>query len=168
MDGFYSPHQQQHQQQQQQQRMQQNQPNHMQHSMNDPSYFPGGDSLDDIVRDNQDKLYRRQSMPQAFANHMGQFQMPQHQEQHHQGQRRMSAVGNGDIMTFGTDNGDLNSYQFNQPMGAGFPTINTSIGMDQMGNYMTADPNDYSAISPDMMSSMMPNIPSTEHASGFC
>jgi PAS domain S-box-containing protein len=167
MDGFYSPHQQQHQQQQQQQqqhqqqqqqqRMQQNQPNHMQHSMNDPSYFPGGDSLDDIVRDNQDKLYRRQSMPQAFANHMGQFQMPQHQEQHHQGQRRMSAVGNGDIMTFGTDNGDLNSYQFNQPMGAGFPTINTSIGMDQMGNYMTADPNDYSAISPDMMSSMMPN-----------
>jgi len=42
-------------------------------------------------------------------------------------------------------------------MGGGFPTINTSIGMDQMGNYMTSDPNDYSTISPDMMSSMMPS-----------
>lgn len=129
----------------------------MQHNMNDPTFYQGGDSLDDIVRDNQDKLYRRQSMPQAFANPMGQFQINQQQQQQ-QGQRRMSSVGNGDMMTFGTDNADLNSYQFNQPpMGEGFPTINTSIGMDQMGNYMTSDPNDYSTISPDMMSSMMPS-----------
>nr|ADG85114.1 white-collar 1 [[Gibberella] fujikuroi var. moniliformis] len=160
MDGYYSPHQQQQQQQPSQQfqqpRMQQNQQNHMQHNMNDPTFYQGGDSLDDIVRDNQDKLYRRQSMPQAFANPMGQFQINQQQQQ--QGQRRMSSVGNGDMMTFGTDNADLNSYQFNQPpMGEGFPTINTSIGMDQMGNYMTSDPNDYSTISPDMMSSMMPS-----------
>lgn len=137
--------------------MQQNQQNHMQHNMNDPTFYQGGDSLDDIVRDNQDKLYRRQSMPQAFANPMGQFQINQQQQQQ-QGQRRMSSVGNGDMMTFGTDNADLNSYQFNQPpVGEGFPTINTSIGMDQMGNYMTSDPNDYSTISPDMMSSMMPS-----------
>ncbi|RBQ77850.1 hypothetical protein FVER14953_12138 [Fusarium verticillioides] len=161
MDGYYSPHQQQQQQQPSQQfqqpRMQQNQQNHMQHNMNDPTFYQGGDSLDDIVRDNQDKLYRRQSMPQAFANPMGQFQINQQQQQQ-QGQRRMSSVGNGDMMTFGTDNADLNSYQFNQPpMGEGFPTINTSIGMDQMGNYMTSDPNDYSTISPDMMSSMMPS-----------
>ncbi|KAF5666505.1 white collar 1 [Fusarium denticulatum] len=161
MDGYYSPHQQQQQQQPSQQfqqpRMQQNQQNHMQHNMNDPSFYQGGDSLDDIVRDNQDKLYRRQSMPQAFANPMGQFQMNQQQQQQ-QVQRRMSSVGNGDMMTFGTDNADLNSYQFNQPpMGGGFPTISTSIGMDQMGNYMTSDPNDYSTISPDMMSSMMPS-----------
>ncbi|KAF9773480.1 hypothetical protein IL306_008688 [Fusarium sp. DS 682] len=128
----------------------------MQHNMNDPTFYQGGDSLDDIVRDNQDKIYRRQSMPQAFTNHMGQFQINQQQQQQ-QGQRRMSSVGNGDMMTFGTDNADLNSYQFNQPMGGGFPTINTSIGMDQMGNYMTADPNDYSTISPDMMGSMMPS-----------
>ncbi|CVK86329.1 hypothetical protein LB506_005272 [Fusarium annulatum] len=160
MDGYYSPHQQQQQQQQpsqqfQQPRMQQNQQNHMQHNMNDPNFYQGGDSLDDIVRDNQDKLYRRQSMPQAFTNPMGQFQMNQQQQQ---GQRRMSSVDNGDVMTFGTDNADLNSYQFNQPpMGGGFPNINTSIGMDQMGNYMTSDPNDYSTISPDMMSSMMPS-----------
>ncbi|KAF5541889.1 white collar 1 [Fusarium phyllophilum] len=163
MDGYYSPHQQQQQQQPSQQfqqpRMQQNQQNHMQHNMNDPTFYQGGDSLDDIVRDNQDKLYRRQSMPQAFTNPMGQFQMnQQQQQQQQQGQRRMSSVGNGDMMTFGTDNADLNSYQFNQPpMGGGFPTINTPIGMDQMGNYMTSDPNDYSTISPDMMSSMMPS-----------
>ncbi|KAF5637563.1 white collar 1 [Fusarium tjaetaba] len=162
MDGYYSPHQQQQQQQPSQQfqqpRMQQNQQNHMQHNMNDPTFYQGGDSLDDIVRDNQDKLYRRQSMPQAFANPMGQFQMNQQQQQQQQGQRRMSSVGNGDMMSFGTDNADLNSYQFNQPpMGGVFPTINTSIGMDQMGNYMTSDPNDYSTISPDMMSSMMPS-----------
>ncbi|KAF5709969.1 white collar 1 [Fusarium mundagurra] len=160
MDGYYSPHQQQQQQQPSQQfqqpPMQQNQQNHMQHNMNDPTFYQGGDSLDDIVRDNQDKLYRRQSMPQAFTNPMGQFQMNQQQQQQ-QGQRRMSSVGNGDMMTFGTDNADLNSYQFNQPLGGGFPTINTSIGMDQMGNYMTSDSNDYSTISPDMMSSMMPS-----------
>ncbi|KAI1041389.1 hypothetical protein LB505_005602, partial [Fusarium chuoi] len=137
------------------QQNQQNQQNHMQHNMNDPNFYQGGDSLDDIVRDNQDKLYRRQSMPQAFTNPMGQFQMNQQQQQ---GQRRMSSVGNGDVITFGTDNADLNSYQFNQPpMGGGFPTINTSISMDQMGNYMTSDPNEYSTISPDMMSSMMPS-----------
>ncbi|EWG53781.1 hypothetical protein FVEG_12138 [Fusarium verticillioides 7600] len=137
MDGYYSPHQQQQQQQPSQQfqqpRMQQNQQNHMQHNMNDPTFYQGGDSLDDIFQINQ-------------------------QQQQQQGQRRMSSVGNGDMMTFGTDNADLNSYQFNQPpMGEGFPTINTSIGMDQMGNYMTSDPNDYSTISPDMMSSMMPS-----------
>ncbi|KAF4965497.1 hypothetical protein FSARC_6730 [Fusarium sarcochroum] len=169
MDGFYSSHQQQQQQQQHQQfqhpQHPQNQQNQMQYNMNDPSLFPGGDSLDDIVRDNQDKLYRRQSMPQAFANPMGQFQMPQQpqqpqqqqQQQQQQGQRRMSSVGNGDMMAFGTDNGDLSSFQFNQTVPGGFPTINTSLGMDQMGNYMTADPNDYSGMSSDMMSSMMPS-----------
>ncbi|KAH6954968.1 PAS domain-containing protein [Fusarium avenaceum] len=180
MDGYYSPHQQQQQQQQnqhqqfqqqqqqqQQPRMSQNQQNRMQHNVNDSSFFPGGDSLDDIVRDNQDKLYRRQSMPQAYSNSMGQFQMAQQHQQHHQqqqqqqqqqqGQRRMSSVGNGDLMTFGTDNGELNSYQFNQPIGSGFPAINTSMGIDQMGNYMAADPNEYSTISPEMMSSMMPS-----------
>ncbi|KAH7245844.1 PAS domain-containing protein [Fusarium tricinctum] len=170
MDGYYSPHQQQQQQhqqfqqQQQQPRMSQNQQNRMQHNVNDPVFFPGGDSLDDIVRDNQDKLYRRQSMPQAYSNSMSQFQMAQQHQQHHhqqqqqqQGQRRMSSVGNGDLMTFGTDNGELNSYQFNQPIRSGFPAINTSMGIDQIGNYMAADPNEYSTISPEMMSSMMPS-----------
>ncbi|KAI6748479.1 hypothetical protein HG530_015515 [Fusarium avenaceum] len=31
------------------------------------------------------------------------------------------------------------------------------MGIDQMGNYMAADPNEYSTISPEMMSSMMPS-----------
>lgn len=93
-------------------------------------------------------------MPQAYATPMSQFQIPQQQ---HQGQRRMSSVNTADMMTFGADNGDLNSFQFNQPMNTGFPTINTSLAMpDQMGNYM-ADPNEYSAISPDMMGSMIPS-----------
>ncbi|KAF5027169.1 hypothetical protein F66182_742 [Fusarium sp. NRRL 66182] len=163
MDGFYSPQQQQQQQlhpQLQQPQLPHNHTNHMQHNMNDSSPFPGGDSLDDIVRDNQDKIYRRQSMPQAY-NPMSQFQMPHQQLQQQQGQRRMSSVGNNEMMAFGTDNGDLNSFQFNQPipdrMPGGFPTINTSLGMDHMDNYMTADTNDYSTMSPDMMGSMMPN-----------
>ncbi|KAL2694664.1 hypothetical protein Neosp_001249 [[Neocosmospora] mangrovei] len=160
MDGYYPPnqlHQQQqpHQQQYQQaqQQGQQNQQNQMPPGM-DPSLMSGGESLDDIIIDNQNELYRRRSMPQAYANPMSQFQIPQQQ---HQGQRRMSSVNTADVMTFGADNGDLNSFQFNQPMNTGFPTINTSLAMsDQMGNYL-ADPNEYSAISPDMMGSMIPS-----------
>ncbi|EEU35002.1 uncharacterized protein NECHADRAFT_37508 [Fusarium vanettenii 77-13-4] len=162
MDGFYPPnqlHQQQqpHQQQYQQaqQQGQQNQQNQMPPGMvSDPSLMSGGESLDDIIIDNQNELYRRRSIPQAYATPMSQFQIPQQQ---HQGQRRMSSVNTADMMTFGADNGDLNSFQFNQPMNTGFPTINTSLAMpDQMGNYM-ADPNEYSAISPDMMGSMIPS-----------
>ncbi|RSM06076.1 White collar 1 protein [Fusarium oligoseptatum] len=165
MDSFYPPNQLQQQQQQQphqqqyqqaQQQGQQNQQNQMPPGMvPNPSLMSGGESLDDIIIDNQNELYRRRSMPQAYANPMSQFQIPQQQ---HQGQRRMSSVGAGDMITFGADNGDLNAYQFNQPMNAGFPTINTSLGMpDQMGNYMAPDPNEYSAISPDMMGSMIPS-----------
>ncbi|KAI8720256.1 hypothetical protein NCS52_00470600 [Fusarium sp. LHS14.1] len=165
MDGYYppnqlhqqqQPHQQKYQQAQQQgQQNQQNQQNQMPPGMvSDPSLMSGGESLDDIIIDNQNELYRRRSMPQAYANPMSQFQIPQQQ---HQGQRRMSSVNTADMMTFGADNGDLNSFQFNQPMNTGFPTINTSLAMsDQMGNYM-ADPNEYSAISPDMMGSMIPS-----------
>ncbi|KAF4472050.1 white collar 1 [Fusarium albosuccineum] len=169
MDGFYSPDQLQQQQQQhprqhhqppqrfQHPQNQQNQQNQMPPNMvHDPSLLPGGDSLDDIIRDNQNELYRRRSIPQVFTNPMGQFQMTQQPQQ--QGQRRMSTVGTNDMMAFGADNNDLNSFQFNQQMSSGFPTINTSLAMsDQMGNYMTADPNDYSGISPDMMGSMIPS-----------
>ncbi|KAM5366363.1 hypothetical protein ACJZ2D_010554 [Fusarium nematophilum] len=122
--------------------------------ISDPSMLPT-DSLDDIIRDNQDELYRRRSMPQAFTNPMGQFQLAQQQPGP---QRRMSSVGNGDMIAFGTDHSDLNSFQFAQPMSAGFPTINTSLTMsDQMGNYMTVEPDDYSGMAPDMMGSMIPS-----------
>ncbi|KAI8676394.1 hypothetical protein LRP88_10600 [Fusarium phalaenopsidis] len=162
MDGFYPPNQLHQQQQPHQQQYQQAQPQGQQNQQNqmppvmvpDPSLMSGGESLDDIIIDNQNELYRRRSMPQAYANPMSQFQIPQQQ---HQAQRRVSSVGAGDMMTFGADNGDLNSFQFNQPINAGFPTINTSLAMsDQMGNYM-ADPTEYSAISPDMMGSMIPS-----------
>lgn len=118
----------------------------------DPSLMPTGDSLDDIIRDNQSELRRRQSMPQAFHSSIN--PNPQHSP------RRMSSVGgSGDMMTFGDGNNGLTSYHFSQQMGPGaYPTINTNMTMaDQMGNYMSADPSEYSAISPDMMSSMIPS-----------
>ena len=76
----------------------------------------------------------------------------------HEGMRRMSSSGSGDMMTFGGGNGDLRGYQFNQPVSAGFPTVNTSnLGMStQMANYM-ADPADYAALSPDLMGNMIPS-----------
>ncbi|KAF4967326.1 hypothetical protein FZEAL_10545, partial [Fusarium zealandicum] len=153
--------QQRHQQQQQQfqQQLEQNQHDQNQmhaNMMHDPSLLPGGDSLDDIIRDNQNELYRRRGMPQPFTNPMGQYQMPQQQQS--QEQRRLSNVGANDMMSFGTNSNDLNSYQFNQHMAAAFPNINTSLSMpDQMGNYMTADHTDYSNMSPDMMGSMIPS-----------
>lgn len=100
-----------------------------------------------MVSDNQNALYRRRSMPQPT---FGSDTAPSRH-------RRLSTTGN-DLMTFGDNDGDLRSYQFNQPMSAGFPTINTSeLNMsNQMGGYMQ-DAVDYATLSPDMMGSMMPS-----------
>lgn len=177
MDGFYSPNQLppqqlQHQLVQQQNLQQQNHgPGQQPMSMgppgainrqqgpptttsmvSDPSLMATGDSLDDIIRDNQSELRRRQSMPQAFHSTI-------HPNQQHSPRRMSSVGGAGDMMTFGDGSSDLTSYHFNQPITSGaYPTINTNLSMaDQMGGYMSADPSEYSALSPDMMSSMIPS-----------
>lgn len=108
----------------------------------------GGDSLDDIITDNQNNLFRRRSMPQSYGNDISQ----------NGGPRRMSSADLGEMMTFGSGNGDLRGYQFSQPISAGFPTVNTT-NLDisnQMANYMT-DPSEYAALSPDLMGSMIPS-----------
>ncbi|KAH7122877.1 PAS domain-containing protein [Dactylonectria macrodidyma] len=166
MDGYYSPNQQQQQQQQQQeqgQRQQQGQQHQQQQQpYSHPSQQPNvggppqmdgsalihpGDSLDDIIQSNQTELYRRRSLSQTYGNPHGQPQIP----------RRMSAVGAGDMMTFGVDN-DLGPYQFNQHMSNPFPNINTNMSLpQQIGSYLVSNPADYATMSPDMMGSMIPS-----------
>ncbi|KAJ6439945.1 GATA transcription factor LreA [Purpureocillium lavendulum] len=115
--------------------------------MQEPSIL-SGDSLDDMMRNNQEGVQRRRSMPQTYGN----------PGQQTQSQRRMSAMGASDLVDFVAGDADLSSYQFSQSMGppAGLSNINTNLGMgDQIGNFMH-DPTDYSTISPDLMGSMIP------------
>lgn len=108
----------------------------------------GGDSLDNIVSENHTTLHRRRSMPPpSFGN-----------ETNSNRHRRLSTTGNSDMITFGNGNGDMRSYQFNQPLAPNYHTINTTnlTMSNQMGNYMS-DQVDYSALSPDMMGTMMPS-----------
>jgi PAS domain S-box-containing protein len=170
MDTYYQQERLQHQQQQQQQQHAQNSgqmqapgavniPNSAAHSnatsqapishnMAEDQSLLSSEALENMANDHQSGLYRRRSMPHpSYGNDVSR-----------NGLRRMSTTGSGEIMTFGDSNGDLRSYQFNQPMSAGFPTINTNdLNMsNQMGSYM-GDPSSYSAISPDMMGNMIPS-----------
>lgn len=135
MDGYYA---------QNAQQQQQQDPRTMNMgatSMANPAGM-GGEPLDEIVNDSQGNLMRRRSMPQGYGNDM----------QGHSGGRRMSAGVAGDIMAFGDANNGMRGYPFNQPVSGGFPTVNTNINMQNMGNYM-----DYSQMSPDLMGGMIPN-----------
>lgn len=86
-------------------------------------------------------------MSQTYRDPVTQTQSP----------RRMSSINvAGDFMSFGSSNTDLGNYQFDQSMEAGLPNLNTNLNMsDGMGNFM-AESGDYSAISPDLMGSMIP------------
>lgn len=103
-----------------------------------------GSSIDDMMRNNQGDLQRRRSMSQTYRDPAAQSQSP----------RRMSSVGGAaDMMQFPSDN---SNYHFNQSMTAGIPNINTGLHMaDSLSNYMS-EADDYSAISPDLMGSMIP------------
>lgn len=149
MEGYY-PHNQLQRQMSQQQRLQQDQQQQQQDpgAMNPPSMpnpgrgAVGGDSLDQIVNNNQSNLLRRRSMPSGYSNDM-----------QINGGRRISEGVGGDMMAFGDANNGMRGYQFNQPVSGGFPTVNTNINMqNQMGNYM-----EYPQISPDLMGGMIPN-----------
>lgn len=106
-----------------------------------------GDSLDEIIRNNQSEMHRRRSMPHAYGSPVLEDENP----------RRMSSIGaSGDVMGFGTSNTNLDSFQFAQPVGPSFPGINPTLDMtDQMGNFVT-DAADYSGIPPDLIGPMNP------------
>ena len=85
-------------------------------------------------------------MPHAYAN----------SESQAQDARRLSSIGNGDMMSFGVGSAGLGSYQFNQPMTPTLSNMHANLGMaDQMGNYMAGSA-EYSTIPPDLMGSMIP------------
>ena len=114
--------------------------------MPDQSMIGGTDSLDEIIANNQNTLHqRRRSMPQSYPNTM----------QQDQNQRRMSSIGNGDMMAFGNGANDLGNFQFNQPMSAGFPTLDTTNL--NMGEPMNFGDQNFGAMSPDLMGSMIPS-----------
>ncbi|QPG93889.1 hypothetical protein C2857_003370 [Epichloe festucae Fl1] len=104
-----------------------------------------GDSLDDIIRNNQSEIHRRKSMPQAY----GSPSMDPHSP------RRMSSSGSpGDVLSFGAGHTDLGSFQFAQQVGHSFAGLNTNFHMpDQMGNFDAAE---FSGISSDLIGSMHP------------
>ncbi|PHH71427.1 hypothetical protein CDD82_6525 [Ophiocordyceps australis] len=108
-----------------------------------------GDTLDDIIRNNQSEIQRRRSMPQPTFGNPNTTQG--------QRSRRVSSIGATDMMSFGSQNNDITSYQFGPAANSGLANINTT-GMDmsdQVASYMT-EAGDYSAISPDLMGSMIP------------
>ncbi|KPM37450.1 White collar 1 protein [Neonectria ditissima] len=153
--------QQHHQQQQLQQQQQQQQQYHQQHQqyqqqedlggsqqmVPDHDMPPPGDSLDDIIQSNQTELYRRRSMSQSYGNTVP------HAQPHVP--RRMSVVGTSDMMAFGVNNEDIDTYQFNQHMSSTFPMDTTMSMSEQINPYM--NPADYSGITADMMGSMIPS-----------
>lgn len=106
-----------------------------------------GDPLEDVLRNSQSNMQRRRSMSHAYRDSVTQAQSP----------RRMSSIGGGgDFMSFGPGNDDIGNYQFDQSMEAAMPNLNTNLNMaDQMGNFM-GESSDYSALSPDLMGSMIP------------
>ncbi|KAG5985302.1 hypothetical protein E4U55_006782 [Claviceps digitariae] len=122
-------------------------PSAMSQMVSGQSMMPG-DSLDDIIRNNQSEMHRRKSMPQAYGSpSMGGGQSP----------RRLSSSGpSGDVMSFGAGHNDLGNFQFAQQVGPSFPGLGTNFDMsDQMGNFVP-DAADFSGISSDLMSSMPP------------
>lgn len=102
-----------------------------------------GDSLDDIIRDNSREFQRRRSINHPYS--------PQALEQ---SGRRLS------MLEFGSNNDpfnyqftDMNSLQDNS-MGNGFDAMGNSA-MNNMGMMGMSDSHDFSALSPEMLGSMV-------------
>lgn len=114
----------------------------------DPSLM-GGDSLDEIIRNNSQEIHRRRSLPQQFPGQMSQTDAD----------RRMS------MMEFGNNDGAFRDCSFGvmpnssaDAMNAGFPTLNTNIALPGTSGSF-ASPNmladDFSTLSPDMVGNMI-------------
>ncbi|KAK7227143.1 hypothetical protein V2G26_015146 [Clonostachys chloroleuca] len=119
-------------------------------NMMDGQAMVNGNNLDDMVRENENAILRRRSMPQQPFGDDGVEVAP----------RRMSTAGTGDMLNFG-GNDAIRNYQYNQqttPLSA-LDTANLGLPdalPGSMSDYM-ADPSDYSNLSPDMMGSMIPS-----------
>ncbi|KAL7945256.1 PAS domain-containing protein [Trichoderma barbatum] len=120
-------------------------PNHMLSNQN----LILGSQMDDVLSEGHNDIQRRRSMPQAYGNAMASTsQVPP---------RRLSTIGPRDMMGFDTGASGFGGYQFDPEMPPPFPTVNASIGMqDQIGGYVT-DAGNFSAISQDIMGTMMPS-----------
>ncbi|KAG5930574.1 hypothetical protein E4U42_006662 [Claviceps africana] len=106
-----------------------------------------GDSLDDIIRNNQSQMHRRKSMPHAYGSPLMGNQSP----------RRLSSSGaSRDVMSFGPGHDDLGDFQFSQQVGPSFTDLGANFDMsDQMGNFVPGASH-FSGMSSDMMGSMPP------------
>ncbi|KAJ9130272.1 White collar 1 protein [Pleurostoma richardsiae] len=111
----------------------------------------GGESLDDIIRDNSHELHRRRSVPHPFTGHLG-------QDEH---DRRVSMI------EFGSAGQMFRDFQFGGIAGASpvaaMPAYDTMGGTTGIPGTSAAFPqpmlaishsNDFPAISSDLMSSM--------------
>ncbi|KAG6004337.1 hypothetical protein E4U21_001150 [Claviceps maximensis] len=114
--------------------------------VSDQSMMPG-DSLDDIIRNNQSEIHRRKSIPQAYGSRSMGGQSP----------RRLSSGGaSGDVMSFGAGHDALGNFQFTQQVESSFPGLGTNFDMsDQMGNFVPTAA-DFSRMTSDLMGSMPP------------
>ncbi|KAG6034979.1 hypothetical protein E4U19_005227 [Claviceps sp. Clav32 group G5] len=106
-----------------------------------------GDSLDDIIRNNQSEMHRRNSMPKAYGSPAIGPPSP----------RRISSSGaSGDAMTFGAGHTELGTFQFEQQVGPSFPGLGTDFDMsDQMRSFV-ADHADFSGLPSDLIGTMHP------------
>ncbi|ORY60707.1 PAS domain-containing protein [Pseudomassariella vexata] len=135
-----------------------NQPQQQQQmSMNRDTSMVGTETLDDIIRNNHQELQRRRSLPQQAA-YGGQMS-------HMENDRRLS------MMDFGSGGNGLDAfrdYQFggvmtNSPtdgMGGGYPNMNSMNNLTIPGTSASFSPQgmlsaDFSALSPEMMGSMI-------------
>lgn len=107
----------------------------------------GGDSMDDMLRENSDQMQRRRSVPQPMMGHLSQEGVDN---------RRVS------MMDFGSASNDYGNFQFGNMSSPG----NNGVfdGMGSMGiatsnftqsNLMSMDDSDFAMLSPDMMGNMM-------------
>lgn len=130
----------------------------MPHMQSDTSMV-GGDSIDEIISQNSE-VRRRRSVPHPFSPG---------QTAQDDADRRMS------MMEFGSSNDNFRGFQFGSPLHTpgGVPSsmadampaygnmssMNSPIGMQGAGGFNgslgMSDPNDFSTISPDVMSNMM-------------
>lgn len=112
----------------------------------------GGDSLDEIIRQNTNELHRRRSMPQPFSD-------PILQDEH---DRRMT------MMDFGSPNDTFADFHFSNmaapgdAMGGAYGNIAGTMAMpghsgpfSQSSLMAMSDHGDFSTLSPDVMGNMM-------------
>lgn len=133
-------------------------PQAMMPPMQSDTSMVGGDSIDDIISQNTETR-RRRSVPHPFSPS---------QAAQDEAERRMS------MMEFGSSNDHFRGFQFGSPLATtaapssmadglpaygNMPAMSSPIGMQgavSFNNSMgMSDPNDFSAISPDVMNNMM-------------